>query len=122
MKPVIRPATRADIEQFYGQSFHKTVRAWAAELDGQTIGLAGLVYHVGRPWYLFSAHKPEMLRFKKTMVAAGKMVLKELEGIPGQALTDNPKSAKLLEHLGLVYVCHTPDGALYQWEGRPWQR
>lgn len=112
-----RQATAADLEAYYGEAPARTMKAWVAVVDERPIGIAGLIYRGAQPWYLFSDVKPAMLRHRKAIVAGGRMVLRMLRGVPAVALTDNPKSAKLLRLMGLVFLGHTAEGDLYEWAG-----
>lgn len=52
--PVIRPATPADIIDFYGMELPVTVRAWAVDYKGETVCLAGVTIHRNMPALAFS--------------------------------------------------------------------
>lgn len=112
-----RQATSADVENYYGEAPARTMKAWVAVVDERPIAIAGLIYHGARPWYLFSDVKAEMSHHRKAMIAGGRLVLHALRGVPAVALTDNPKSAKLLMLMGLTFLGHTAEGDIYQWSG-----
>ena len=48
MKPVIRPATKADLLAFRPDDKWPTVTATAAEVDGKLVAIGGLAYDHGR--------------------------------------------------------------------------
>ena len=111
-RPEIRPATEADIRRFYG-SVKWTFRAFAAELDGEVLAVAGIYYdwpHV----VAFSSVKPGANdRYKFT---AGRMVMKVMELVRARTCyavigPSFPESGKLLERLGFEHV----EGRIYRW-------
>lgn len=112
-----RQATSADLETYYGAPPARTMKAWVALVDEKPIGIAGLIYRGATPWYLFSDVKPQMARHRKAVIAGGRMVLRALRGVPAVALSDNPKSAKLLRFMGLTFLGQTAEGDLYEWGG-----
>lgn len=44
---ILRPATKQDVESFYGDRPLLTVRAIVAELDGDVVAIAGFAMHQG---------------------------------------------------------------------------
>lgn len=117
MNPEPRPATAVDIAAFYDGPQEKTMRAWAWTLDGEPIALAGIIYHdPTHPPVLFSALKPEMKRFPRTIVRGARAMLEALVDVPMLTLADReiPGSARLLTRLGFRYAASTADGDIYQ--------
>lgn len=55
-----RPATAADVEEFYGRAPSETLRAMVILLDGHVAGIIGLA-RTGYSTRLFSEHRPELV-------------------------------------------------------------
>lgn len=72
--PIIRPATRADIEAYSSQPDKMSIRALAMELDGRIIGLGGIALSGGR-WLAFCDLKPEARRYKMRIARAARRFL-----------------------------------------------
>lgn len=106
IQPIVRLATDDDVRAFYDGPLPLTVKAWVADLDGKVIGIAGMVYDHGMPAYLFAGMKPEMKRYKRTIVRASKMVLDAFRHVPAGAFVDPkiPNARRFLEHLGFRFV------------------
>ena len=120
--PVIRIATPEDLADFYGEIPRFTHRAYAAVLDGKTIGIAGLIYQrPGAPPYFFADMKEEGRRFPKTLIRGAQTMLAAFgrPGIPAIADPDERCSAKLLRHLGFVSAGPSAQGEVFVYRGRP---
>ena len=69
---IVRPCTRADFEAFFGKKPPMTLRALAAERDGEIVGIGGY-YIVGGIAYAFTDQrgmtKREMVRAARVLVA-----------------------------------------------------
>lgn len=115
--PVIRPATQADLDAFYGYRHTMTMRAWVAVLDGRPIGVCGVGYPRGRPIYLFSDIKPEMRRFPKAILRGARLVLDAVKGPPLFASASSAGAARLLGHLGLRHVGNEGERMIFEWSG-----
>lgn len=103
-KQVLRPATRQDIEEFWGQST-PTLRAWIGEVDGKVIGIGGYAWE-GR-WVAFLDLKSEGRKYKKLIVRAGREMVRaaDIQGIPylyAQADGEEELADKWLKRLGFV--------------------
>lgn len=96
-----------------------TVKAIAARLNGQTLGVAGLAY--GDVITLFADVSEELRGYPVAIARAGKMVRKMINeqsrAVYSAAQSDNPiRNARFLKHLGGTYS-HDWDGmAVYVWE------
>ena len=53
-----RPVTEADVLNFYHKPFAESMRGIAADLDGETLGIMGVLH--GNPLQAFSSMLPEM--------------------------------------------------------------
>jgi hypothetical protein len=120
--PVIRQATADDLIAYYGEAPQHSMKAYVVILDGKPIGIAGVSYQVreeaGRV-KLFSEMKPEMRRYKKTMLKGAREMLKAF-AVPGMVAVANPEegnSRKLLASLGFVPGVVTPDGQVFVYAG-----
>ena len=110
-QPTIREATEADVRAFYG-SVNWTFRAFVAELDGQVLGIGG-GYYDGPSVVAFSSLKPEMLRYKKTIVLGARKIMELVRGRSCFAIASekHPGSERLLEHFGFERV----NGRVFKW-------
>jgi hypothetical protein len=120
-RPVLRPATAADIAAFYPGGFPHTMRAWAIEIDGETVGLGGIAYRPAPMGaYLFSDIKPVLRKHPRAMVRAARAFLAEHGDAPVLAFADPnlPGSARFLAFLGFRFFAHGPGADAYQWQPR----
>lgn len=111
MTPRLRPATRKDIEAFYG-TVKWTFRAIVAELNGEVIGIGG-VYYDGNKTVAFSSIKPELLRYKVTLVRGLKKIMDIVGPRECIAIAD-PKietAPQLLRRLGFEEI----GGGYFRW-------
>jgi hypothetical protein len=77
LKPVIRPASRDDIEAFSPVRNKPTVRAVCMEIDGRIVGLAGVALVNGR-WFAFVDLKDEARAHKMLIARTAIRFLSEL--------------------------------------------
>lgn len=113
MHPRIQPATRADIEAFYGPEFKWTFRALAAILDGETLGVGG-IYYDGPLIVVFSSAKDgaiEKYPFTAARMAKKVMGLVNLRAVCMGQASDKYPGVPLLERLGFKHV----SGRVYKW-------
>ncbi len=94
---IVRPATRADFEVFYGELPSQTVKAWVAVEDGKPIGIGGY-YLAGGMAVVFTDHKDMN---KRDMVRGARALMVELKklGMDVVAGSDLP-NATALKHFG----------------------
>lgn len=101
--PVIRPATSADAEAFFGRPTPISFRGFVALLHGKVVGIGGLNWEAGR-LVLFSDMKPEMRRFRKAIAVAIRLLVgyARAQGRPVYAVASptEPTAEKLLSRLG----------------------
>jgi hypothetical protein len=108
----IRPATAADVEEFYGRPPLFSMRGFVGVKDGVVIGLGG-VYRMDDHYIAFSDLKPEAREHLTYVLRAAKEVIKlmnnydEVFAYPSEA---EKNAAGFLEHLGF-----TQCGKLYRW-------
>ena len=111
---VTRPATKADIDAYYGGIRHGTLRAMVAEMDGRIVGIVGLVREPDAGKF-FSEFAPELepylgsIRIMRAVKQAMQYVF-EYQG-PVIAISEGPKSVKLLTKLGFEHL----EGELWAW-------
>lgn len=116
MTPVARPATAEDIAAFYPEGLAHTVRAWAMDMDGEVVGLGGIVYRPGDA-YLFSVIRPALRKHPRAMVRAAWAFLAEHgESLPAFADPQEPGSARFLAFLGFRFVAPTAVADAYCWQ------
>ena len=107
------PATRKDIEVFYGPNCKWTFRAFAARLGDETLGVGG-IYYEGPHIIAFSSFKPEMDNYPVAKVRG----IKKIMGIIGDrevyaiASEQYPDSHGLLKRLGFEHI----GGRLFKWQ------
>lgn len=76
-RPVVRPATQADILAFYKKPLQQTVIAKVGVVRGRIIGCGGVAYIDGKAFVFFDL-KPSARRYKVTIVKAAKQVIDEV--------------------------------------------
>lgn len=102
-EPAIRQATPADVKHFGTRVAEFSFRGYVIEYEGAPIAIGGIYYQDGTP-VAFSDLKPEVRRYKKTMVRACKMLLTLFDnaGAPVYAIANQkePTAPYLLAKLG----------------------
>jgi hypothetical protein len=119
--PEIRPATEADLDDFYGHRPAQTVRALVAMLDDRPIGITGIAYPRGgsaEP-YLFSDWTPELRRRPKTLVKGARSMLRNfaVPGLRAVAAPDEPGAPRLLRRLGFISSGRNAVGEIFTYRG-----
>ena len=115
-KPQIttRVATMQDVLDYYGEPPAGTMRAIVADMDGEIVGMIGIIRE--RQWgKYFSDTKPKLQPFLKsiTIMRAVKKSLKfcdEYRG-PVMAVADDAESCRIMNRLGFTHL----HGAWYGW-------
>lgn len=108
-QPVIRPATRDDIDRFRGEyELGPSVKALVGDLNGELIALGGLAYCGGKV-VAFLDLKPEARKFKKSMHQAALMVMEMAKAgghrfVYANAEPGEPTAERWLTRLGFVPV------------------
>jgi hypothetical protein len=115
---VIRPATRADIDDWYGGEYKRSCRAWVIERGGRPACVAGYSFEDGYVLMFSDIRDPEA---PKTAIWRGaRLVIDHVKraGLPLLALAD-PEiqgSGRFLERLGFILQQSTEHGDIYQWQ------
>ena len=111
---ITRVATLDDLLAFYGRPPDGTMRAYVAEMDGEVVGIMGVVRE---PLWgkCFTDIKPELQPHLKsiTIMRVVKKALKlcdEYKG-PVVALADNAESCRIMHRLGFTHL----HGGWYAW-------
>jgi len=119
-RPVIRPATAADLIAFYGRPPPASVRALVAILDGRPVGVGGLKYEGGADGetllVAFSDLRPELRAYPVAIMRAARRVVASMQGRPAIALADpaEPGAPAFLARLGFVHAASTAAGEIYR--------
>lgn len=117
---IVRHATAADVDAFYGSRPYQTVRALVADLDGKPVGLIGLARENGCS-KIFSEYGPELKGRLKCMaiLRAIKTVLEwaKESSLPVIAVAqpEEPDSPRVLKRLGFEWYGTGPFGEVYLW-------
>ena len=102
-EPILRKATAADAQAFYGKPHPYTFIGYVAELDGEIIGIAGVFFDGGKR-VAFSDLKPEVRKYRKFMVKTLKILAELFDslGVPVYAVANQaePTAPYLLIKLG----------------------
>lgn len=117
-RPETRPASAEDIERFYGRRLPHSVAAHVAVLDGEPIGVVGLMFDP-RGAYYFSDLRPEMRRWPMTIVRGVRAFLADVgeTNAPAIADTEEPGAPRLLSLLGFDHVTSTAGGEVFVYAG-----
>lgn len=118
MHPIVRPATREDIDAFSSMTEKPTVKAWCGELDGKIIALGGLAFFRGR-WFAFLDLTDEARPYKMTIMRMAIRVMAEaktmgIRFVYADADTREPKSVEWLSRIGFHIDPRT--NRLYRWQ------
>lgn len=115
----IRPANVQDVIAIYGHPPRHSMKAYAAEIDGKTVGVAGL-YYAPDSIIAFSNAHPD---YRNHKIGAAKMTLKILDllhrtNVPVMAVADKdiPTSEDFLLRCGFEYLMRTSEGEVYVWQ------
>lgn len=110
-RPKFRPATRADIEHFYGPDFAVSFRASAVEVDGELLGVGGL-YYTPHTAIGFAKYDDKLAEFPLAKARGALEIMKHIQGRACMAIVDDkPESAVVLEKLGWKHV----EGKIWKW-------
>ncbi len=117
--PKIRPATKADIDAFYGVQKNWSFRAVVADLNGEILGIGGIYYpvsHCGKVPVVFSEFRPEMRRFPMTLARGALEIMNIVKGKTCFAVASEKfdGSCALLERLGFEHIGERT----YKWQTR----
>lgn len=105
MAPVIRPATRADIDTLIDEPLPYRVRAWAVEDGGVLLGVGGFAYQPEETIAAFVLKAPEAGKYPVALHRAGLMAMKEARRlgyrrVVALAEKTNPAAKRWLARLG----------------------
>lgn len=100
---LIRQATARDARAFYGRDPIYSFRGYAAELNGDIVGLGGVYFEDGKP-VVFSEIRDAMRPHKKAIAKATRMLMRMLDDLGRSAYAfacpEEPTSGCLLAKLG----------------------
>jgi N-acetylglutamate synthase-like GNAT family acetyltransferase len=118
--PVIRPATRADIDQLIDEPLPWRVRALAMEHDGKLLAVGGFAYQPGDVIAAFLLRTPEAAKYKVTLHRAGMVAMKEAKEagyrrVVALAEKTNPAAERWLARFGFKQVMIDQEKA-WVWE------
>lgn len=117
MQPVIRPATRKDIEAYSDMKNKPTIVAWVGDLDGRIIAIGGVALFHGR-WIAFLDLTEEARRYKVSIAKAARTLFAwadqhGVKYIYADADKKEPKAIAWLHRLGFELDHRT--NYLYRW-------
>ena len=115
--PVIRKASREDIEAFSPMRNKPTINAWCAEIDGRIIALGGCALVKGR-WFAFCDLTEEARQYKMHIARTARRFLMEakrqgIRFIYAEANLAEPGAERWLTSLGFTIDPRT--AYLYRW-------
>lgn len=118
--PVIRPATKADIDQLIDEPLPWRVRAYAVEDGGKLLGVGGFAYQPNDTIAAFVLKAPGAERYKVALHRAGLMAMREARNlgyrrIVALAEKTNPAAERWLARLGFKQVMVDKERA-WVWE------
>lgn len=116
----IRQATEKDVRNYFdGVAPIRSMRAFAAILDGRVIGIGG-VYFDGKNMVAFSDIKDEMKKYKKDIVRGARIIMDMIasRNIAVFAICADDRAVQFVNHLGFDVVGETPDGRLMIWNNQ----
>lgn len=106
-----RPATREDIERFFGQMPGRSIRARVLEIDGEIAGVAGY-YIVNGVAVMFSDSRGDIPAM--TVWRESKAMMDSMK-IPAVCVAEE-NSGPFLKRLGWTYEGPSKDGDVYSWQ------
>ena len=113
-----RPATEADVLGFYNKPFAASMRGIAAEIDGETLGIMGVLH--GNPLQAFSSMLPAMgdhpMAIKRAIRLFQNIAAKYSTPIYAKASTEYANSRRVLRLAG--FEPFDEEKRLYRWTPR----
>lgn len=115
-KPIIRPATKADVIAFRGKPYDESFKGVVADLDGEIIGIAGVLHteHL----QAFSTIEDELKKYPKILVLAAREFRNILNSyqstIYALASCKEKNSKGFLKYIGFERYT----GRLYKWPNK----
>jgi len=109
----LRPANRKDVIAFRGESYSESFRGIVAELDGEILGIAGVLHtnHL----QAFSSIKDKLRKHPKMLILAARKFRNILNSydypIYAIASENEKNSIGYLEYIGFEYY----QGRMYKW-------
>lgn len=118
-KPIIRTATAADLDEFYGDERPSaSMRAIVVEIDGKVAGVAGISYH-GDIMTAFSKMDDSLRKYPVTIMKAARrftdILNKHGRNVFAISACYEKGSDRFLERVGFTFVGETSEGRVYQW-------
>ena len=118
-RPIVRPATHADIERFSSLRNKPSLKAWVADLDGEIVGLGGVAFYAGR-WFAFLDLTDKMRPYRMTLMRAAKRFFADMQAqgvkfIYAEADLEESNAPRWLGSLG--FTIDPRSGYLYRWRG-----
>lgn len=104
-RPVIRPATRDDLDKLFGKGkFNLTCNAVVGLVRGKVVGGGGIAHTGGKLW-AFCDLKPSAYRYKISIVRAASQVIEDAKArgakrIWAEADPDKPMAVRWIMSLG----------------------
>jgi hypothetical protein len=97
------------------------MRVLVVDLEGELLGIAGLVYHPGQ-MLAFSSMKDEMRRYPVTIMKVAKRMAQMIErhgrSVVAVASNTAKNSDAFLQRVGFEFIGETSDGRVYRWQTR----
>jgi hypothetical protein len=107
---------KRDIIAFKGENYNDSIRGLVVELDGEIIGIAGVMQ--GQCLQAFSSISDTMRKYPKSLVKAAiyfRSILSKYEApVYAIANPDESNSKGYLEYVGFEHY----DGSIYRWQTR----
>lgn len=111
--PKVRPLNKADLLEFYDTLPRASVRGIAAELNGETIAVAGVM--MASPPLAFSYIRDELREYPKTILRMGRSFVNIMDYydsvIYAEADPDEENAAAFLKWVGFEHV----EGEVFAW-------
>ena len=113
-KILTRAATAKDVKTYFGEPQRGTMRAIVAEMDGELVGIIGVVRKgpIGKFFCDISSELQPHLRSITILraIKAGMELVKQYRG-PVISIAEHAEGCRILNRLGFTHF----DGAYYQW-------
>jgi hypothetical protein len=117
----VRPATAADIAAVYGEPPKRSMRAYAALVDGEAIAVAGVYYYPDQV-VAFSRINPAYEHLRTGLGRGALKVIQMLKNmnVPVLAVAEPGKETApaFLERCGFEHMKTTKQGEVYVWRHR----
>ena len=111
---MIRGLTKEDVVKMYGKPFEQATYGIASEIDGELIGVCGVLHTI--PMQAYSTLTDKILKNKRELIHGIRWFRKILEKYQSDVVAIEKGDPMFLKHVGFEFVCESEQGDVYRWQ------